>query len=221
MKSRILVVDDEPYIRLTLSEALTPLGLDVLTAADGEAALRLLDEGGVAVVLLDLLLAGMAGMDVLRRVAEAHPESRVAILTAHGSVDNAVEAMKLGAVDFLQKPAGLEQVRGLVQRILDREALDADRVSGYESQIELAKKFIGSRDFPAAREAALRAVAFDSFRPEAHNLLGVLEEVAGHRVAAQERYRMALEADPAYRPAQQNLTRSAQPPGAGRGPMHW
>jgi len=221
VKTQVLVVDDEPHIRLTLTEALAPLGYHVLSASDGAAALRALEEHPVGLMLLDLRMPDMDGMEVLRRAALEHPDTRVAILTAHGSVANALEAMRLGAVDFLQKPVALAQVRAVVRRMLDRETLNEERATDYEGQIELAKKFIGRRDFSAAREPVLKAIARDSRRPEAYNLLGVLEEIAGHRSLGQDQYRMALAADATYRPAQQNLARSTQPPGTDRGPMRW
>jgi Tfp pilus assembly protein PilF len=129
--------------------------------------------------------------------------------------------MKLGAVDFIQKPIALEQVRALVRQIMDREALDEESAAGYDGLIELAKKYIGRRELTAARRPVERAMASDPRRPEAYNLLGVLEEIAGRRLEAQAQYRMALAAEPSYRPAQQNLSRSTQPPESRRGPMRW
>jgi len=217
-KSWILIVDDEPNIRLTLTEALAPLGCGVASAASGEEALQAVERQPIALVLLDLRMPGLDGMAVLRRLAEEHPDVRVAILTAHGTIENAVEAMKLGAVDFIQKPFSLEQGRGMVQAILDREQIEETRASDYGSRMELARRAMARRDSAAARAHVQRAIAMDSGRPEAFNLLGVLEEIAGHRSEAQKQYRIALDLDPAYRPASENLERSVQAPHA-RGPM--
>ena len=100
----ILVVDDEKNIRLTLSQSLEPLGIPVQTAANGEEALQKLREGQFGLVFLDLKMPGMDGMDVLRRIKDDWPSVRVIIITAYGTIESAVEAMKLGAVDFVQKP---------------------------------------------------------------------------------------------------------------------
>jgi DNA-binding NtrC family response regulator len=103
-KNMILVVDDEKNIRLTMSQSLEVLEIPVQTAVNGEEALQKLQEGTFALVFLDLKMPGMDGMEVLRRIKSNWPKIRVVIITAHGTIQSAVEAMKLGAVDFLQKP---------------------------------------------------------------------------------------------------------------------
>jgi len=125
----ILVVDDEKNIRLALSRALEELGLPVAAAVNGEDALQQLESGDVGIMLLDLKMPGMDGLEVLRRVASARPEVRVIIITAHGTVPNAVDAMKLGAADFIQKPFSSDEVRQVVRRVLERDLTDSDRRS--------------------------------------------------------------------------------------------
>ena len=126
---RILVVDDEPNIRITLARALEDMA-QVDTATNGEEAVARIEAGEYRVVLLDLKMPGMGGMEVLRRMAEARPEIRFVIITAHGTVDNAVEAMRLGTADFLQKPFSPAEIRNLVRRILARESLEPDQEIG-------------------------------------------------------------------------------------------
>jgi len=99
----ILVVDDEKNIRLTLSQSLESLGVEIRTAVNGEEALQKLQEEDFSLILLDLKMPGMGGMEVLRRVRERWSKARVIIITAHGTIESAVEAMKLGAADFIQK----------------------------------------------------------------------------------------------------------------------
>ncbi|HMR67799.1 MAG TPA: response regulator, partial [Anaerolineae bacterium] len=101
---KILIVDDEKNIRLTMKQALQPLGYELETAVNGEDALQQLEVGDFGLILLDLRLPGLSGLEVLRRVAELRPDIRVILISAHGTVENAVEAMRLGAVDFIQKP---------------------------------------------------------------------------------------------------------------------
>ena len=130
--SRILVADDEPGLREFVSDALELDGHVCVQAPDGRAAARLLDERGFDLVITDLRMPGLDGMQLLRKVRAEQPEVEVIVMTAHGSVDNAVEAMKLGAFEFLQKPlSGPDELRLLVQRAIERRGLK-DRVDGAE-----------------------------------------------------------------------------------------
>ena len=204
----ILIVDDEKNIRLTLSQALETLDAQIDVAANGEEALTKLKEKEFGLILLDIRMPGMDGMEVLRRVREIRPDIRVIIITAYGTVESAVEAMKLGAVDFLQKPFDPEEIRELVSRVMDRDKLDEHKLVDYTSHIELAKKCIGDRHFDAAVEHVRKAIFIDPGRPETFNLLGALMEIRGDRVEAQKNYRAALSLDPSYEPAIKNLHRS-------------
>jgi len=159
-------------------------------------------------ILLDIRMPGMDGMEVLRRVREIRPDIRVIIITAYGTVESAVEAMKLGAVDFLQKPFDPEEIRELVSRVMDRDKPDEHKLVDYTSHIELAKKCIGDRHFDAAVEHVRKAIFIDPGRPETFNLLGALMEIRGDRIEAQKNYRAALSLDPSYEPAIKNLHRS-------------
>jgi DNA-binding response OmpR family regulator len=204
----VLIVDDEKNIRLTLSQALQILQLETDTAANGEEALTKLKEKEFGLILLDLKMPGMDGMEVLQRVREFRPDIRVIILTAYGTVESAVEAMKLGAVDFIQKPFSPEEIRALVSRVMDREKIEGQKTVDYGTSIELAKRCIGDRHFDAAIEHVRKAISLDPGRPEAFNLLGALMEIRGDRDEAQKNYRAALSLDPSYEPAIKNLQRS-------------
>jgi DNA-binding response OmpR family regulator len=209
MKDRsVLIVDDEKNIRLTLSQALETLEVETDTAADGEEALAKLKEKEFSLILLDLKMPGIDGMEVLRQVSKIRPDIRIIILTAYGTVELAVEAMKLGAADFIQKPFTPEEIRELVSRVMDREKIDEQKAVGYASSIELAKRCIGDRHFDAAIEHVRKAISLDPGRPESFNLLGALMEVRGDRMEAQKNYRAALSLDPSYEPAIKNLQRS-------------
>jgi CheY-like chemotaxis protein len=120
-KERVLLVDDERNIRLTLSRSLEALGVQIETAVNGEEALQKLQEDEFALLLLDLKMPGMDGMDVLHQVQERWPKTRVIVITAHGTINSAVEAMKLGAVDFIQKPFSPAEIRELVTKVLKRK----------------------------------------------------------------------------------------------------
>jgi DNA-binding NtrC family response regulator len=204
----VLIVDDEKNIRLTLSQALETLELETDTAVNGEEALAKLGNKPFGLILLDLKMPGMDGMEVLRRVREARPDIKVIILTAYGTIESAVEAMKLEAVDFIQKPFAPKDIRELVRKVVDRDALAAEEAQGYDMHVELAKRSINQGQFDAAQEHVRLAIAADATKPEAFNLLGVLLEMGGDRLEAQKQYRAALALDPTYAPAVENLNRA-------------
>jgi DNA-binding response OmpR family regulator len=210
MKAKpILIVDDEKNIRLTMSESLKPLGMPVDTAGNGEEALRKLHEEQAGLVFLDLKMPGMDGMEVLRRIKERWPTLRVIIVTAHGTIASAVEAMKLGAVDFLQKPFSPGDIRELATQVLEREALQEENAADYPTLIALTKRHISDRKFDLASTSARQAIASDPGQPEVYNLLGALLEIQGDWLEAQKFYRATLDIDPTYKPARANLERTA------------
>jgi two-component system response regulator AtoC len=112
-KPRVLVVDDEPNLRKVLGALLSQAGHEVVTEADGESALARVKSsprGTFDVVISDLRMPGMDGMQLLRALVEEDPSLPVVILTAHGTVDTAVEAVKSGAFDFIEKPFDRDQI---------------------------------------------------------------------------------------------------------------
>lgn len=206
-KKQILIVDDEKNIRLTMSQSLEPLKIPTQTAINGEEALQKLRESRFCLVFLDLKMPGMDGMEVLREIKDKWPKTRVIIITAHGTVESAVEAMKLGAVDFIQKPFSPGEIRESATLVLEREDLDENQTVDYASLIELAKRYISDRDFPAAREITRKAIATDPAQPVAYNLLGALLEIKGDNHEALKFYRAATDIDPSYKPALANIDR--------------
>jgi DNA-binding NtrC family response regulator len=123
MKARVLIVDDDAGLRRALSDRLAFWGHAPMEAADGDAALETMSHRAFDLILLDLSMPGLSGMDVLKRLREGGCEADVVILTAHGSIEAAVEALKLGATDFLLKSADLEVVRTVVERSLEKRQL--------------------------------------------------------------------------------------------------
>ena len=123
MGFRILVIDDEPTLRESLQIALTASGYELKTARTGEEGLELFARESPDLVLLDHWLPGINGDQVLQRIKDANPEIPVIIMTAQGSVDLAVQSMKMGAFDFLVKPFELDQIEALVQKGLERTRL--------------------------------------------------------------------------------------------------
>jgi DNA-binding NtrC family response regulator len=123
MKAEVLIVDDDVILRRALTDRLRFWGHETEEAASGEEALEKLDKKHFDLVLLDLKLPGMSGMQVLQRLADEGIESDVVVLTAHGSVEVAVEAIKMGAVDFLPKPADFDLLQTIVDRSLSKRRL--------------------------------------------------------------------------------------------------
>lgn len=107
---RVLVVDDEEVVRLGYRRVLSTDGFTVTAAGDGAEALDMMDGGRFDVVLLDMRLPGMDGMEVLRAIKERWPQSEVVVVTGYPSIEAAKEAVKLGAYDYLAKPVVPEAV---------------------------------------------------------------------------------------------------------------
>ena len=120
--AHIFVVDDEKLIRWSLQERLTRSGYRVSSAQSGEDALQQLGTSSPDVMLLDVRLPGINGLDTLKRALVLHPELVVVMMSAHGTVDIAVEGMKRGAIDFLVKPFPLNTLDAAVKRALGAAA---------------------------------------------------------------------------------------------------
>jgi two-component system response regulator PilR (NtrC family) len=123
MAEEILVADDEAGIRESLAEILRDAGYAVETAADGAAALEAIDAHDFAVVITDLRMPGADGLTVLRRLSEVAPQTVPLVMTAHGSIESAIEALRAGAADYLLKPLAFDDVLAKVARVLDHRQL--------------------------------------------------------------------------------------------------
>ncbi len=126
MSGRVLIVDDEQAMRLALRALLGKEGYEVETAASGEEAIRALEQGSFHVVITDLSMNGVSGMHVLEHARRVDPDLAVIMITAYGSEKIAVQAMKLGAVDYLPKPFDNDEVRVVVRRVLETVQLKRD-----------------------------------------------------------------------------------------------
>ncbi|HEV8551570.1 MAG TPA: sigma-54 dependent transcriptional regulator [Polyangiaceae bacterium] len=128
-RKQILVVDDEPNLRRVLSAQLERDGYDVHTSEDGEQALALLTEHHIDLVITDLRMPKLDGMELLRRISALEDPMPVVMITAHGTVDTAVEALKMGAFDYLTKPFDQEDVRTIVRKAVRTQDLSATEAS--------------------------------------------------------------------------------------------
>ncbi len=208
----ILIIDDERNIRLTLRAALEGLGAEVREAPDGERGLAEFRRLPADVVLLDLRMPGPDGLTVLRTLRREAPSARVVVITAHGTTDAAVEAMKAGAADFLQKPFDPTGVRRVVESLLKcvpaqggsgRGASAADRVADARMLARAGRLDDAER---AARDAAGAAPA----DADPLFLLGVVADLRGARLPAQAYYRAAIGLRATFEHAHRNLARSVE-----------
>jgi DNA-binding NtrC family response regulator len=124
--TRLLVAEDEANLRLVIQKELQRLGYNVSVAPDGEAALRRLEESNVDVMLCDINMPKMDGMELLRRVRERPNPPEIIMLTGHATVETAIEAMKLGAYDYLSKPYRITELDALVKQAADKRRLRVD-----------------------------------------------------------------------------------------------
>ena len=165
MSGLVLLVDDDGTFRTVLSSELERIGLAVERAGTGEEAIAAVAKREPDVVLLDLELPDRNGLDVLRVLRETHPAAQVVMLTGHGSIDTAIEAIRRGAFDYVAKPCPLDELEVRIQRALERRAL-LTRTSLLERALtpsDPTGAFLGdSPAFAAARELLSRVAPSDS-----------------------------------------------------------
>jgi DNA-binding NtrC family response regulator len=125
-QGRILIVDDEVNIREALAALLRDEGYEVITAPSAEEAMAALGADYFQVVISDMRMGNASGMDLLRWLRENGPETEMILLTAYGSVENAVEAMKLGAYDYLSKPVDRRRLSLLIEKALEKQRLSSE-----------------------------------------------------------------------------------------------
>jgi two-component system response regulator HydG len=126
MKTSILVVDDEEGARGFYANALRELGFEAETAASGNQALEMLESGQFDVVLADVRMPGMSGLELLKAIRETYPDIDVVMMTGYGTIPSAVQAMKLGAYDYLAKPLKVDDLTHLLQRLVEKQELAAE-----------------------------------------------------------------------------------------------
>lgn len=208
---KILVVDDENNIRVVFSKCLADAGYLVHTVPDGHSALQAIEKDNYSLVVLDMKLPDIDGLEVLRRIKSAVPAARVIIVTAHGTIDTAVEAMKNGAVDYLQKPITPDEFRRAINRNLTPvESVEIKAEDTFKECIGKARTLLERKEFAKALPVIHQAIRLEPGRPEGFNLLGALDELRGDQEAARRMYRVALTIDAAYKPASLNLDRLCQ-----------
>ena len=165
---RVLVVDDEPDVRELLEEYFRNNGLDVCSAADGESAVEAIagDPTRFDLVITDLQLPGRDGLEVLRTARQLNPSCAVVILTGYASLHSAVEAVRLGAYDYLTKPFSLGQIEVMLRRLEERRTLEAEnrrllRQAARREEREGSAVFLGRIEAIEARLARIETALCD------------------------------------------------------------
>jgi FixJ family two-component response regulator len=207
VSARILIVDDETNVRLNYRIALETEGYEIFEANSAALALQELVERSFAVAILDLRMPEIDGLELLAKMREVGSTVPAIIVTAYSDVPNAVKAMKLGAIDFLQKPLRPEDLRSIVAEILKRHAPQRDPAETFNSHIVAAKRCLNLRSFALARIHLVKALELNTKSVEAFNLAGVLAEMLDDHDRAKKYYGQAIKLDKNYEPAQQNMRR--------------
>jgi DNA-binding NtrC family response regulator len=132
LKARVLLVDDEQDFLATLSERLETRGLTVSAVTKGEDAVTKVDEQNFDLIILDLAMPGIDGLETLKRIKAKQPDAEIIILSGQGSIKSSIEAMKLGAEDFLQKPVDISELMDKISDAKDKRLLVMQKKSVQE-----------------------------------------------------------------------------------------
>ena len=202
---RILVVDDERNIRNNLTMVLESAGYKVDASGDGEDALTKSKERHYDIALVDIQMPKMGGLELLRYLHTLRPRMAVVILTAYGTASRAVEAMKLGAVDFLEKPFDPKILLLLCEEILQRQK--TGKSVSMDDLLHLAELARERKAYVEARVYLKTAMMREVTRPEPYYWLGYISELEGDKRRAMQYYSLALDASQTFEPAHDALKR--------------
>ncbi|MDK9706055.1 MAG: response regulator [Desulforhopalus sp.] len=123
LKAKVLLVDDEEDFLATLAERLENRGLKVNTVTSGELAVEKVEQEGFDLIVLDLAMPGMDGLEALKRIKAKQPDAEIIILSGQGSIKTSIEAMKLGAEDFMEKPVNMSELLDKISNAKDKRLL--------------------------------------------------------------------------------------------------
>lgn len=170
-RAKVLVVDDETAIRESLRDWLTNAGYEVFTAENGQQALEIIKREGLRIVIADLVMPVMDGIELLKQAKKLSPDIEVIIITAYSSIPNALAAIREGAYDYIEKPFCPERVEILIEKLVERQKL-------IEENLSLQKKlFENVTDKSSPLERELRQV-------EKEHILNILAQTKGNYAKA-------------------------------------
>jgi DNA-binding NtrC family response regulator len=195
-QTRILVAEDEANLRLVIQKELQRLGHKVQVAEDGEAALRVLEEGDVDVLLCDINMPHLNGMELLRKTRERANPPEAIMLTGHATVETAIEAMKLGAYDYLSKPYRINELDALVKQAAEKRRL---RVDNQRLRAQLARQQNATPEIIAESAAMREAIRLvQRVAPSEASVLITGESGTGKELIAQALHRLSKRADASF-----------------------
>ncbi len=187
-KRRILIIDDERPILLTLEALLGRHGYQPETAATAAQGLKILKSNSPTVVLLDLQLPDADGLEMLDRIKQEHPETQVIILTAHDSLNNAIESIKRGAYHFISKPYAPEELLSLIEKALEKQSLlrETEQLRERTHQLEKRLEIAETRLAPVFKSKAMQEIheLISAMAPSEANVLITGESGVGKEVIA-------------------------------------
>src|SRR6187401_529746 len=162
-RPRVLVVDDEKFIRDIIADFLGMEGYIVRTAEDGSSAVNELERARYDMVISDLKMPKMGGLDLLKEVSKTHPDTLTVIMTGFGTVETAIDAMKRGAYDYILKPFKVEEVVHILQRGLDRQRLQQENIRLREALTlyRVSEAIATSLDLDRVLDVILRATVHE------------------------------------------------------------
>lgn len=140
LKTKVLLVDDEEEFISTLGQRLEARNLKVSTSTSGVDAIELVDRQDFDVIVLDLAMPGMDGLETLKRIKADHPDAEIIMLTGHGTIESGIEAMKLGAEDFMEKPVDINILLGKISEARQKRVLVLQEKSKAEIEAILKTK---------------------------------------------------------------------------------
>jgi len=140
MSEKILLVDDEKDFLEVMSERIEARGMEVTTAESAATALDQVESGGFDAIILDLMMPGMDGLETLKAIKKKNPDLQVILLTGHATIEKGIEAMKLGAMDFIEKPADLDKLTAIIKKAQARKMVILER-----KMEEKVKQIIGTK----------------------------------------------------------------------------
>ena len=136
MKHKLLIIEADNIMRVSLSDSMTLKGYEVLACATGEDGMTAFEEEDFSLVVTDVLLPDINGLDILKRILKKDPQAVILIMTAYGTIKDAVEAMKLGAFDYITKPFPMEEFNLIVDRALELRSLRVENITLNEELIK-------------------------------------------------------------------------------------
>jgi len=194
---RILFADDEAPLRELMQMELPRLGHEVTVCPDGAAALKALEKGSYDAALLDMRMPGLTGIEVLGKIRQISPETQVIILTGHATVDTAVQALRLGAFDYLTKPCKWAELEVILNRVAERRDL-ANKATALETRLKAAE---GSPTLIGETPAMLQVRRLiDTIAPTDATVMILGETGTGKELVARSLHEKSRRADSAFIP---------------------